>query len=362
MVADFSIEDWFESRAGMLQAFLAQYGWGSAELSPVGEDCAFRRYFRVCKNDKTVIVMESVPDDSEHATQGHRVDDFVRLSAYLRDLGLHAPEVYAVDQTQGYVLLEDFGDMSFKVALDQGVMARDEIYALAADVLLNLYQESSKKNVALDEFKGSYLDKAKQRIVEWYIPVYRKEKVDPSLVAEYNNIWDDIESTLPPCPQGFVHADFHFENLMFIEDAQGLSRAGLLDYQGALHGPLAYDLGNLLEDARVDVPADLRAKMLDRFCVGMGTEEEAAFRAWYRFLATQFHCRLMGQFVRLAVNDKKPRYLQFLPRVAGYLREGLKDPLMAPLADWLAAQGLEFDEIPEIDHVAAATWINDGAY
>ena len=94
----------------------------------------------------------------------------------------------------------------------------------------------------------------------------------------------------------------------------------------------------------------------------MSAEEEQTFRAWYRFYATQFHCRLMGQFVRLAVNDKKPRYLQFLPRVAGYLREGLKDPLMTPLADWLKAQGLVFDDVPEFDHIAAAQYINDGAY
>lgn len=361
MVADFSIEEWFESRSSLLDAFLQRRGWAGTPLMPVGEDCGFRRYFRLQKDNKSVLLMEAVPDGHPNATQGHRMDDFVRLSAYLRDIGLHAPEVYDVDYEQGYMLLEDFGDTSFKLALDGG-MDRDEIYALATDALLHLYQRSSQKDVALDEFKGSYLDKAKQRIVEWYLPVYTQSKTDPALVDEYNKIWDDLAATLPPCPQGFVHADFHFENLMWVDGEEGLSRVGVLDYQGALKGALAYDLGNLLEDARVDVPEDLRQRMLARFCAGMSAEEEQTFRAWYRFYATQFHCRLMGQFVRLAVNDKKPRYLQFLPRVAGYLREGLKDPLMTPLADWLKAQGLVFDDVPEFDHIAAAQYINDGAY
>ncbi len=361
MVADFSIEDWFESRTSLLGAFLARSGWAGADLLPVGEDCGFRRYFRLAKVGKSVLLMESVPDGHPNATQGHRVDDFVRLSVYLRGIGLHAPEVYEVDYEQGYVLLEDLGDTSFKIALDSGV-PRDEIYALAADALLHIYKNTNAADVALDDFKGSYLDKAKQRLVEWYMPVYRQEKVDPALVAEYNKIWDDLAASLPPCPQGFVHADFHFENLMWVEGEQGLSKAGVLDYQGALSGPLAYDLGNLLEDARVDVPQDLRENMLNRFCEKMSAEEAQTFRAWYRLLATQFHCRLMGQFVRLAVNDKKPRYLQFLLRVAGYLNEGLKDPLMKPLADWLIAQEIAFDEVPTFDHIAAAQYINDGAY
>lgn len=363
MVADFSIEDWFESRAALQRRFLQRCGYGDAALVPVGEDCGFRRYMRVDKGgeSRSVLMMEAVPDDHPNATQGHRMDDFVRLSGYLRNIGLHAPDIYDVDYEHGYMLLEDFGDKSFKAALDSGV-DRDEIYALATDVLLHLYRNTNADDVALDDFKGSYLDKAKQRIVEWYIPVYRQKKTDPALVAAYNKIWDDLAATLPPCPQGFVHADFHFENLMWVGDENGLSKAGILDYQGALKGALAYDLGNLLEDARVDVPADLRARMLARFCADMNAEEEQIFRAWYRFYATQFHCRLMGQFVRLAVNDKKPRYLQFLPRVAGYLREGLKDPLMAPLADWLSAQGIAFDEVPDFDHIAAAQYINDGAY
>lgn len=364
MVADFSIQDWFESRDAQRQGFLDGAGWGGATLSPVGEDCAFRRYFRVSRPDdsRTMILMESVPDDSPHATQGHRVDDFVRLSAYLRGCDLHAPEIYRVDLEQGYVLLEDFGDVSFKKALESGV-PREEAYELATDVLLHIYKGTAgDETLALAPFEGSYLHKSKQRLVEWYMPALRQEPVDPALTAEYNDVWHRLEASLPPCPQGFVHADFHFENLMWIDSAEGLSRAGILDYQGALKGPLAYDLGNLLEDARLDVPEDLRQAMLVRFCAGMDAPEEEAFRAWYRVLATQFHCRLMGQFVRLAVNDKKPRYMQFLPRVAGYLCEGLKDPVMAPVAEWLSAQGVTIEGLQGLDHIATAQFINDGAY
>src|SRR5690606_39152237 len=117
---------------------------------------------------------------------------------------------------------------------------------------------------------------------------------------------------------------------------------GILDFQGAMAGPMPYDLANLLEDARVDVPGDLRAAMLARYCADMSVQEEQDFRVWYRVLATQFHCRVAGQFIRLSVRDGKERYRAYIPRVAGYIRAGLRDPVLKPLKDWFDGQGIDF--------------------
>ena len=40
-------------------------------------------------------------------------------------------------------------------------------------------------------------------------------------------------------PQVFVHRDYHSRNLMVVDKGNGI-----LDFQGALYGPLTYDLGN----------------------------------------------------------------------------------------------------------------------
>ena len=142
-----------------------------------------------------------------------------------------------------------------------------------------------------------------------------------------------------------MHIDYHFENLMWMDKKQALARCGVLDFQGAMTGPVPYDLANLLEDARIDVPADLRTTMMDRYCRTMSPEERDVFRSWYRVLATQFHCRVIGQFIRLAVHDDKTRYLSMIPRVAGYIREGLKDPVLAPLAQWFADHEIDFSKV-----------------
>lgn len=343
------IQEWFDARASVRDEFLTRTGWGNAALSDVGEDSAFRRYVRL-KNDqgRTAVLMEAVPDGSAYVTPGHNMKDFIRISTYLHGLGLTTPEIYETDLEEGYLLLEDFGSTSFKMALDNGV-AQEVLYALATDILKFLRTNAKAGDIQLPEYYASHVHTGRRRLVDWFIPAQKNVQNADGLAEEYLAVWDAIEKSLPPVPQGFLHIDYHFENLMWMPEREGLSRCGILDFQGAMTGPLPYDLANLLEDARVDVPMELRDAMLDRFCEGMTDSEEKTFRSWYRVLATQFHCRVLGQFIRLAVRDGKPRYLQHMPRVAGYIAAGIKDPVLAPLQDWLKRQGVSFDTMPEID-------------
>jgi len=347
-------QKWFETRSALRHAFLTAHGWGDASIVAVGEDSAMRRYFRLSRDDgQSVILMEALPDGHALATPGHSMNDFIRLSAYLRGIGIAAPDVYQIDKTEGYLLIEDFGDASFKKALDQNPNSREDLYGLATDVLSWLRQNGKADGkagaVTLPDYYQSHVHTGRRRVVDWYIPAIRNAKNPDGLVEEYLAVWDGIEKSLPPVPRGVLHIDYHFENLMLRQGQTGLARCGVLDFQGAMTGPVPYDLANLLEDARVDVPADLRDRMMDRYCSAMTPDERDNFQKWYRVLATQFHCRVIGQFIRLAVRDNKPRYMAMLPRIAGYIREGLKDPVLKPLADWFAAQQIDFTQIAPLD-------------
>ena len=352
-------QDELDSRVEQRTAFLNKAGWADVELMPVGEDCAFRRYFRLRRGGESVILMEAVPDASSFATPGHALRDFVRISAYLRKAGLHTPEIYEADEITGYLLLEDFGDVSFQKALDTGENPV-QLYTLATDILRKLQQEAG--DIVLPDYYQSHVHAGRRRIVDWYVPVWRKVKNPDGLVQDYLAVWDCIERTLPPCPQGFLHIDYHVENLMWRPQRERLAQCGVLDFQGAMYGPLPYDLANLLEDARRDVKPGLRTAMIARYTTGMNGDDCAVFKSWYRVMATQFHCRVAGQFIRLAVHDGKARYLQHLPRVIAYLRQGLEDPLLLPLRQWFTDQGVDFLSVPQIDIVHVKTLIRDDAF
>ena len=358
MVANFSIQDWFDGRADTREAFLQRTGWGGATRDAVGEDCAFRRYIRLHRGDRTAILMETVPDGHSIATPGHSLSDFIRIGATLRDAGLHTPEVFHADPLEGYLLLEDFGDLSFKKAIAAG-HDRAALYGLATDVLVKLRDLGP---VALPFYKSSHVHEGRRRIIDWYFPALFGVSNLDGLAEEYLAVWDEIERGLPPCPQGFLHIDYHVENLMLIEGEQGLARCGILDFQGAMRGPLPYDLANLLEDARLDIPPELRAAMLERYAAGLDAAGRESLMNWYRVLATQFHCRVAGQFIRIALLSGKDRYLQYLPRVTAYLRDGISAPVLLPLRRWFAAQGVDFAQAPDVDIEALRPLIREDAF
>lgn len=351
----------FESRRDKRELFLSRNGWAGAEMRPVGTDGSFRRYMRLRRGGESIILMEAVPDGSPTATPGHSLRDFLRIGAYLRSAGLHTPEIHAAGEAEGYLLLEDFGDVSFRQAMGIGESA-GKLYGLATDALIHMRHNVNADAISLPDYYDSHVHKGRRRIVDWYMPAAHRGKNTDGLVEEYLTIWDDIEENIPPCPAGFLHIDYHAENLMWMPGEPGLRRCGILDFQGAMKGPLPYDLANLLEDARADVPLDVRREMMARYCAGMKADEREIFQAWYRILAAQFHCRVIGQFVRLAVKDGKAQYLKYIPRVAGYLEEGLKHPLLATLRAWFAANDVDFTRIPAIRAADMAGLIRKDAF
>jgi aminoglycoside/choline kinase family phosphotransferase len=122
-----------------------------------------------------------------------------------------------------------------------------------------------------------------------------------------------------------------------------VKRCGIIDFQGAMRGPGAYDLGNLLEDVRIDVPVEIR----DRYLAAQNED----FKTRYRILTTQFHCRVLGQFIRLAAKDYKTGYLQYIPRVQNLIQCALQEPLLHPLKEFLDKNKISLDAQPDLKNI-----------
>ena len=129
--------------------------------------------------------------------------------------------------------------------------------------------------------------------------------------------------------------DYHVDNLMLLPDRSWVQGCGLLDFQDAVCGPQSYDLVSLLEDARRDVPADLRRQMTERYLAAFPALDQAAFLRSAAILAAQRNCKILGIFTRLWKRDGKPRYLVHLPRIWRLLEQEVAHPALDPIARWL---------------------------
>lgn len=324
----------FDSR--IKDDFLSREGWGEAVQSPVGDDWALRRFFRLTREDETAILMQSVPDDDPRATRGHKLGDYVIIAKYLRELGLKAPDVYADDIANGLMLVEDFGDTSLHEVFQVEEDRLEDYYLKATDILIELYRKTESNSLGLKNYYDGHIHAARRFLVDYYLPTVTNEAADESIVEKYFFVWDEIEKTLPPVSFRFVHADFHPHNLMITND-----EIGLIDFQGALWGPAPYDLVNLLEDARRLVPASIKHACKTRYLAALPEKEREGFDAWYTVLAGQFHCRVIGQAIKLA-GEGKPRLRDYVPVLESHLKQDLQSPLLRPLALFLADSGLDF--------------------
>jgi aminoglycoside/choline kinase family phosphotransferase len=130
-----------------------------------------------------------------------------------------------------------------------------------------------------------------------------------------------VESALQQ-PRCFVHRDFHSRNLLITPD----NSPGVIDFQGALHGPITYDLASLLRDCyivwdpdRVDAWAEsYRQRLLTAGLIAADVDA-ARFRRWFDLIGLQRHIKVLGIFCRLCYRDNKPGYLDDLPRVYDYV-------------------------------------------
>jgi aminoglycoside/choline kinase family phosphotransferase len=139
---------------------------------------------------------------------------------------------------------------------------------------------------------------------------------------------------------------------MWLPKREGVKRVGLLDFQDALRGPLAYDLVSLLQDARLDVPEALERDQLARYCAARSAQSphfsSDQFRTLYAILGAQRNSKILGIFARLAKRDGKRAYLAHIPRVARYLERDLAHPALARLRGFHAREFPRAAELPPL--------------
>lgn len=317
---------------------------GFEDFMPLAGDMSPRRYYRGFKGGRSSVIM-LYPEASAESRQELR--SFVRIGRWLRAQGLKAPEVLTVDEDLCCAQIEDLGAVSFGQALRAGKASPEELYGLACDVLRHLRESLSPPD--LDDYYKSAVHYKRRQLVEYYLPAALGAPYSEAQMETYLAAWEAVESRLTPLPQIFLHMDFHLENLMFLPAETGLKRCGLIDFQEACRGPAPYDLVNLLQDARIDVPEDLRKAMMARACEGMSAAESENFRGWARVLAAQFHCRVLGLFIMQAVENGRDEYLIHLPRLQNYIAHALQEPLLEPLKRWTDQEKLDFGAVNDFN-------------
>ncbi|HTR86309.1 MAG TPA: phosphotransferase [Reyranella sp.] len=314
-------------RAALRADFIARSGWGDARESLLAGDASFRKYYRLTRASGTAVVMDS---PAAHEP----VEPFVRIGRHLLKLGLSAPDIYAEDLADGFLLLEDLGDDTYARVIARGG-DEAELYARATDVLVVLHQAPNHAVLPeLGGYTGEALIDAAMLLPDWYLPEASGKPTSEEDSAAYRAAWRACLGHLPDGANALLLRDYHKDNLLWLPRRPGVRACGLLDFQDAQQGHPSYDLVSLIEDARRDVPPAIHAACLARYIGATGLDEKA-FKIGMALMAAQRHARIIGLWIRLLRRDGKPEYLQYMQRCWRMFERALRHEALEPLRAWV---------------------------
>ena len=289
-----------------------------------------------------------VRDGKPYSRIAHLAEDvrpFIAIDRALRAAGFSAPEILAADVAAGLLLLEDLGDRVFGVEM-RGATPQATLWRAAVDVLVEMRRMPRGVDPPIGDgtahrlprFDRAALEIEIDLLLDWYWPEVKGTAAPTTTRAEFHALWSPVLDRLMALEPGWFLRDVHSPNLIWLPERVGLQRVGLIDFQDALAEHFAFDLASLLQDARVDVPAELEAELFDHYCAVVTAREpgfdRAEFTAAYAAFGAQRNTRLIGLWVRLLRRDDKPQYLQHMARTWRYLARNLAHPDLAALSAW----------------------------
>jgi aminoglycoside/choline kinase family phosphotransferase len=271
---------------------------------------------------------------------------YLNVYRFLKPLGVPVPELYYDGSTDGFLLLEDIGDVPLRDAA-QGASTTviEGLYRQAIDQLVLLQVEGSRRwNDACVAFQQAFDHRLFmwefEHFIEWGLEEREKKSLPASEGKELRRLFDDISSRLDRAPRYLNHRDYHSWNL-FVQNGD----IRVIDFQDALLAPATYDLETLLNDR--DTPTVINPALEETLAHyyhaawhQRGGDTIARDRMWeeYNLCLLQKACKVVGRFYYLELEKGKTGYSRYIPPTLATIKRVLtRLPQYRRLQDIVAA-------------------------
>ena len=337
---------------------LAMERWPGVEIlaeRPLTGDAGNRRYVRLHlqggQAPKTALAMLFAADGSARAPEeggGPARDElpFVNVHRFLAQDTIPVPEIYAVAEARGCLLLEDLGDTALAQASENAQNSeRKALMQRAVTLLARIATSESRGQIgcfALDQTYGPEAIARELQITATHGFGHaqglgiRPVGADPELEEALSALGNKIAAQ----PLGLMHRDYHAWNLHL----DPTDRLCVIDFQDATRGPLLYDLASLLTDRDTDrfVTPELESELVVLWREEMARQgtpvysEDAQLKEAYFTAVVYRTLRVIGRFGFLALELEKPGYFErYAPRMARQTMRALDSLGEEDLADLL---------------------------
>tara|TARA_B100000579_G_C22828348_1_gene854515 strand:- start:285 stop:1262 length:978 start_codon:yes stop_codon:yes gene_type:complete len=317
-----------DERKEFLSKFLNINNIASKDMHLIESDASFRKYYRL--NGKNLLVMDA---PREH---GESVKSFQKIDEILINMGISAPIIHNIDEYNGFILLEDFGDNKFSKILNK--KNENGLYQNAVKVLAHIYLESKKNKFNSDgipDYSINLLLNESNFFCDWFMQIHCKIELSNDEKLKYQIILEKIYNQIDFNLSSLVLRDYHVDNLILLNDRQGLNQVGVIDFQDAVIGSNAYDLVSLLEDVRRPIAIELKNSLIKEY-INITAYDSKKLIKEMKFFSIQRNLKIIGIFSRLKYRDNKPQYMKLIDNAWKFIYLHLEDTSFRELKLWIS--------------------------
>ena len=182
-----------DNRFNKLLLYLEKQKISTKNLVAIKSDASFRKYYRLENN---ILAMDAAPE------KGESVSKFSEIARILHSFNLSAPKIIDVNNKEGFILLEDFGDKVFSKHMNKE--NKKNLYKKAIDVrsehefkkgtipnsismpilnddqhkLVGIEYKKNGKESAIDLGLKLVSGEKKQKIIDDWISIIKKHNIE----------------------------------------------------------------------------------------------------------------------------------------------------------------------------------------
>ena len=271
-------------------------------------DASFRTFYRKIKKKKTSIIVYAKKEKEKNLLIYDAINSLLIKNKIL------APKLYNENYKKNFIEIEDFGDDTVFNLLNNNNNIM--LYKRSIDLLKK--NQKIKKNKTKN-FKGIiykipiYDNKKLSQEANLFFNWYVKKFLPKNKISKFNIlIKKEIKFLLSKIKlrnDTFVHRDFHVSNLIKYKN-----QIGVIDTQDALIGNKTYDLASLIDDVRIKSSEKFKHSMFNYYLrFNKKNINKKLFLNDFEIMSVLRNLKIIGIFTRLALRDKKKKYLKLIP-------------------------------------------------
>lgn len=294
----------------------------------ISGDASFRRYFRCTTENQIFIAVDSPPQTEDNAL-------FCALANTLAQCNVTVPAVISANVNEGFLLLSDLGKTHLSDIITQ--QNAKALYTESLDELVKARGVNATTLGPIPAYDHKQVIFELSIFSEWLINTYLKITLTEAENNLIQTAFGFITAIFMQQPTHFVHRDYHSRNIMLTTTPEKQNQIAIIDFQGALIGPVMYDSVSLLRDCYIAWPQELVLQISEQH--RLKYYPDIAPKNWqqgFDIVGIQRHIKAAGIFARLHERDNKPFYLYDIPRTLQYIVDvGQQYSELLEFANWL---------------------------